>query len=237
MANEDCRTLKIPKRLHQNQRPVNNNFADKNEFLFRWFNPKIEYESNGKLSAATIGEVFQPPNFISCNRSKFCKYSTDVLYNQIRLPHREGFGVIEAKVRDIDDCSFEFIFKKGMKGQENTAVIRLSLDHKPEKCMYPHSEIIILENGVKIKGSKPAPPTFRDAIRENIAPLFRVCHEPNESFRLVSRESLMSLIFKILFSPRLWKIILQTLPNNSNWRESANKILYKYSTKDSSEKK
>ena len=175
-----CEELGIPPRLWSKNHPVKDGFVDGEESLYRWYHPDIEMMSDGTLSEAAIGKVFDPPIDISCNRSTLCKYSTDVLYNIEKPLHRFHFGIIETKVKIISEYTFPCKFEKDGKSQ--IVSIRLTLKHSPEKCMYPHTEIKCYKDGVVFENEEVKPKSLRKAIRLGIAPLFTVCHYPDPLF-------------------------------------------------------
>lgn len=182
MSESPCEKLGIPTRLEWNAQPVIDKFEDEKEKLYRWFNPDTEYTYEGHLSATTIKNVFSPPFDISCNRSSLCKYSTDVLYNTSKLPHRYDFGVIETLVKDVKGYKFDFL-QTQQNGETHQVSIELEIEHIPEECMYPHSEIIVYKDGERIK-DKVKPSSLKTVIRDKLARVFTVCHKPNPNFKL-----------------------------------------------------
>jgi hypothetical protein len=177
-----CKKLGIPKRLRRNNREPFNQFNDGGESLYRWFSPRIDFDYEGNLSAAAIEEIFKPPRDISCNREFFCQHSTDVLYNTKELPHRYGHGVIRTSIELIDNHTFLFTYSR-KKGSTENLIITLKVIHSPEECMYPHSEILVLKEGERIKDVKPN--SLKTVIRQELSQRFKVCHEPNPHFKLM----------------------------------------------------
>jgi len=178
-----CDELSIPSRLRRNNKPVVNTFNDDEEVLYRWFDPsKVESESNGRISATTIKQAFTPLSELSNNRSSMSLYSTDVLYSISKLPHRDGFGVIKAKVTDINERTFDF--DEGSKNNGNKKLLlSFKLKHDPEDCMYPHTIILIYKEGIELKGEIKGN-LLKTAIRDQIGKLFKVCHPPDPTFKL-----------------------------------------------------
>ena len=176
-----CDDLSIPVRLRREKRDVVPFSTDSKECLYRWFKPDTEYSDSGRLSSATIGEVFTPLYDVSCNRSSLCEKSTDVLYNTVKLPHRFNFGVIEASVESIHGHVFEY--ELNQKDGIERITIRFEVEHKPEECMYPHSQIVLYRNGVRVSDAIK-PPTLKTATRSELALLFNVCHKPDPDYKL-----------------------------------------------------
>lgn len=173
MTEPTCEELRIPPRLWRNKGTGNKEFNDGAEYLYRRFPPNIEITPEGRLSGATIKDAISPPFNISCNRSSMSDYPTDVLYNIKQLPHRFHYGVIEATVESLKGRTVPF-----REGKELLS-LGFDIEHKPESCMYPHSEIVIYKNKIKIdKASK----TIRTLIRDELAKVFSVCHKPNPTF-------------------------------------------------------
>lgn len=180
MNDELCEAFGIPPRLRLNSREADS-FNNESEKLYRWFAPNTEYLSDGRLSESTIGQVFSPPSNISCNRSNFCYYPTDVLYNASEHLHRNNYGVIQTFIKNVKNHTFEFL----QTTQNNETVkieIKLDIEHKPEECMYPHSEITIYRNGEKLT-NQVKPPRLKTLLRRKLIELFTVCHEPNSNFQ------------------------------------------------------
>jgi hypothetical protein len=177
-----CNELGIPKRLRRNKRESFDEFHDSNENLYRWFAPEIEYLFDGTLSPSTVGKVFSPPRDISCNRSRFCDYPTDVLFNTNNLPHRNDFGIIKTSILLIEKYRFS-VFVSNNKNIEEEIFIEFQVIHSPEECMYPHSEIIVLRNGKRIEGDVK-PKKLKTLLREELSRKFKVCHLPTPNFAI-----------------------------------------------------
>ena len=180
MPDLTCDELSIPHQLRRNNRSAQD-FTDGDEFLYRWFPPNVEILSDDKLSGAAIGNVFQSPCDISCNRQSLCDQSTDVLYNIKKLPHRFDFGVIQTKIEKIKGYNFDFDEPIQGVNAVRSISIRLDVQHTPEECMYPHSEILIFKGG-ELLHDPVKPPTLRTLIRGQLQPLFTVCHQPDPDF-------------------------------------------------------
>ena len=173
MTEPSCKELLIPPRLWLYKGAGNKKFNDGAEYLYRRFPPNIEITPEGRLSGATIKGAISPPFDISCNRSSLSDYATDVLYNIKELPHRFHYGVIEATVESLKGRIIPF-----REGKELLS-LRFDIEHTPEKCMYPHSEITVYKNEIKLdKASK----TIKTLIRDELAKVFIVCHHPDPTF-------------------------------------------------------
>lgn len=173
MTEPSCEELLIPSRLWRNKRTSDKEFNDGAEYLYRRFPPDIEITPEGRLSGAMIKDAISPPFDVSCNRSSMCDRATDVLYNIKQLPHRFHHGVIEATVESIKGRTVPF-----REGKELLS-LRFDIEHKPERCMYPHSIITIYKNEIK---TDRASKTLRTLIRDELAQVFIVCHKPDPAF-------------------------------------------------------
>lgn len=170
-----CDELNIPTRLRQNDNKEEPDFS-KDLYLYRRFQPDIDYEFEGHISIAAISQHFKPEYNISVNRSSFCQYPTDVLYDAEKLPHRFSWGVMQAIVTIVDGHTF-----KSVLGDNSTVTVRFQVKHSPLICMYPHTEMLIHKNNVLIK-KKINSESLKTDIQEELRFLFRVCHRPNPHF-------------------------------------------------------
>lgn len=145
----NCESLGIPNYLIKNERLATNVF-EKDEKLFRRFNtdrPITEWQDSSNLSASVF-----PIRNDSYNRSKFCQTPEDVLYNtriEDNGVHYFQMGILEIGIIALK--KFEFTIN------QNNQLRKFILKpvHKPEICMYPHSEIHVFENGNFINENKP----------------------------------------------------------------------------------
>ena len=181
-----CEELEIPNRLRKNGQVAIPHFRD-GELLFRWFKPNVQIDFEGKISTSAVGDVFRPPHETSVNRSSLCKDSTDVLYNHKNLPHRFDYGVIQAKVNSFNTYGFS---STDNIGNERFQVnIMFGIQHAPEECMYPHTNINVYKNGELIKNDIRSK-TLKADIRDELRLLFTVCHYPNPDFKLQETEQI-----------------------------------------------
>lgn len=177
MTELSCEELLIPSRLWRIKGTGDKKFNDGSEYLYRRFSPDVEITIEGRLGGAAIKDAISPPFNVSCNRSSMCEHSTDVLYNIKNLPHRFDYGVLKATVDSIKGHTISF--EDSSNSNKELMVIKFEIEHKPEKCMYPHSEIVIYKNEIKIeKASK----TIKTLIRDELVKAFTLCHKPDPEF-------------------------------------------------------
>lgn len=176
-----CKELGIPKRLWKRGLPDKTTFKSGEELLYRWYPANTKLAPDGKIPEAALGSVFKHPADISCNRSSLCLYSTDVLYKITEPPqNRFNCGVIETAVKKINGHSFKCSYEQD--GKTHVVKIDLKLKHSPEECMYPHTVIECYKDGVLIDEDEIKPKNFRKVMRQNLAPLFNVCHYADPNF-------------------------------------------------------
>jgi hypothetical protein len=184
MPETTCEQLKIPSRLWWNDEEIKNDF-EKNEYLYRRFRPDVDYTYDGELSQASFGRSFSPPCNISCNCSSLCKYSTDVLYSiKKEVPHHFKSGVMKAAIRSIKGQPFKYSIQE--KSGERWFSGRFDVIHKPEKCMYPHTEILVYNEIDLVTPNEKRevkPNALKLAIRKELAEVFTICHKPDPNFR------------------------------------------------------
>lgn len=156
-----CDGLNIPKRLHQNNKSTIPKF-DPEEKLFRRFSPDMILP-NGEVSITAIDRS----SGLSFNREYNCGKPEDVLYNIITGEHFFSFRVGSIKVRLIEsyECNF----------QQPNAKYNVKMIHKPEECMYPHSEVSIIRTTTQgtFDGDIPSSKKleFRNFVRQRITPI------------------------------------------------------------------
>jgi hypothetical protein len=152
-----------------NGRTVDEEFN--NEIIYRRFKAsadKSEWLNNSQLSSS----IFQV-NSDSCNRSKYSEFPEDVLFN-IRIEdngaHYFSWGILAFNSEIID--SFSFL----LNGTKRT--FSMKLDHTPLDCMFPHSEIIVLEGEEKININIP-PKSARVVIRDYLISNCEIIKSPS----------------------------------------------------------
>lgn len=151
----DCEKLGIPKHLHRNSRPVDNIFMP-DEILYRYFaapGDKQDWKTQDGISATLF-----PVTTDSCNRSKYCLASTDVLYNDLTGEYRHDMGILAIPV-NVFLLPYSFLDKKIYR------TFTLIPNHAPNECNYAHSQIEVYESGIKMP--KPPPRTIKALIRDN----------------------------------------------------------------------
>lgn len=105
---------------------------------------------------------------------------TDVLYNHKNLPHRFNYGVVQAEVDSIK--GFEFSATDNLGNDKFQVQIKFNVDHAPEECMYPHTNITIYKNGELINNDIKSKSLKAD-IRDELRLMFTICHYPNTEFK------------------------------------------------------
>ncbi len=166
----DCENLKIPERLWLKENPISNSFKDVS--LYRRFTVtgnKNTWKSNN-LSHC----VFKLDKD-SYNKSNLCKSHLDVLYNTREEElgnHYYSHGILMLNCSDLIDINKLPIELNGTERK-----FTLNPIHKPEKCMYPHSEILIYEGDVEIDIKTPK--SINVLIRDILIEKMEVLKEPN----------------------------------------------------------
>lgn len=136
-----CDELGIPPRLHRNGRGPAHEF-ESGERLFIRFDPDKHLLENGGISFATALSTEDQ----SCNRSAFCDSQEDVLYNTNSPVHFFHWGILEILAADASAVL-------AVHPVDPDIIHSFDVVHKPEECMYPHSQLELLKNGEP--GGKP----------------------------------------------------------------------------------
>lgn len=151
MSDLACDDLGIPEHLHTKDRPEVSQFGE-NEKLFRRF-PEKDPGGNKNILIKGGKEVLSINVFstreMSCNREKFCSCPEDVLYNTSSKNHFNDYGIIS-----IDTINIEK-FEEKHPEIDNTKY-GLKILHKPEKCMYPHTQINCIQNNTPVREISPS---------------------------------------------------------------------------------
>ena len=164
---KECDEIGIPGHLHQGERRKINLFKQ-DELLYRRFYvdpPKSTWLKNAKLSAA----VFKLDND-SYNRSYFCNYPLDVLYNikaKSKTDHFFNWGILKINVNSIEDNVF-IVNDKDIE-------VHFEINHEPLKCMYPHSEI---KTNIVTQTSNSVSKATRASIRDYLIDKCEVIKNP-----------------------------------------------------------
>jgi len=95
---------------------------------------------------------------MSVNRGKYSKLPENVLYNILTGEHYSSHSIIEFQVSLVES-------QKYTHPQKAHINYRFKMFHVPEECMYPHSEIKIMENA---KISQDLPKSLRGLFRDEI---------------------------------------------------------------------
>lgn len=151
---ERCSVLSIPERLHTAGRPKDPVF-DEEELLYRRFfmlGPKEEWSMVGNDPSAQIFDLSED----SYNRSKYCEQAEDVLYNTKQEhnlgQHYNNAGILSLKIHQLlsDDT---IVVDRNIPNVERR--FTFGVEHAPEPCMYPHSNVNVLVNG-EVAPKRPA---------------------------------------------------------------------------------
>ena len=169
---KECDDLLIPKHLHKEGRDEDQDFLGV-EFFYRRVRPEM---------ITTIGQrtKVDPSAFsvkkMSCNRSKYCSGPEDVLYNKDSDKHFTSWGVIALTVDQLRLAECRHTTKPDIL----YTVIPV---HSPSTCIYPHSEAIICENGVRQDDIKPK--AVKTLIKSMWADICQVVVMPSEAAHLM----------------------------------------------------
>lgn len=156
-SDPDCEAKGIPVHLHQCARSPDQNFEE-DELLYR-----RTPNTHGDLTAAIKF------NRMSVNRGKYCEEPNDTLWNEKEGGTHDGFGVISFPVGALSGSWPH-------KELENV-LFSLLPEHTPDRCNYPHTEIIA--NRKEVDGSviplaNIKPSSTKLAIREALARFLKV---------------------------------------------------------------
>jgi hypothetical protein len=167
---EHCSSL-VPLHLHQQNRPEITEFGI-NEELYRRF----PFKKDGVLTlkdGKPTASIFSTKS-MSCNRSKHSQKPEDVLYDTFKKIYVENAGIASLCFCKIST------FKQSLEGHTYT----LSVKHKPEFCMYPHSEVIVQKDQILIEDFK-RPESIKTAIKHFYRSNALIIKEPIEESPLV----------------------------------------------------
>ena len=140
-----CSRFGIPKRLWKGRKGKDDVFPDE-ELIYRRFKANVDVGDwrSAKCLSTAIFDVKDD----STNRSKYSTDPEDVLHPITRrnpLNHYQSYGIVSFSVRDFRELSI--IPKEPLRFNGVLREFTFHLEHKPECCMYPHTEIWIMENG------------------------------------------------------------------------------------------
>lgn len=158
-SKNQCLALGIPERLHTNNRNIDPNF-DEDECVYRRFKvpgPKETWSMAGNEPSARIFDLSED----SYNRSKYCEQPDDVLFNvrpEDGGKHYDDAGIISLQVNQLRDAATEFLVTENGNRRRFT----FSVEHDPLLCMYPHTNVNVMENG---KLAPKRPPSLKSAFR------------------------------------------------------------------------
>lgn len=168
---ERCKGLNIPDYLHTNGREPDPHFNS--ELIYRWFRGPVEFSTDWRDHDHVSSVIFAVKND-SCNREKYSRTPEDVLINTT------------GDDRNLSDCGIIQINSDHLSGQvheieqnNKKRTFELGIEHVPTECMYPHCEIIVFENGVKIDEKGP-PRSTRTAIRRMLIKEVDIVKDPQK---------------------------------------------------------
>lgn len=139
-----CNAICIPEQLHWNARPIDENFD--NENLFR--RVRIPIHQN-KISETENSAMIFPIKDDSCNREKYSG-PYDVLFNVNANNCNEHFlnyGIVQ--------INSNYIINEKFSPEGTNDIYTFKILHSPTECMYPHCEITVFKNEVRVSDSKP----------------------------------------------------------------------------------
>lgn len=139
-----CDEICIPKRLHWEAKPIDDDFN--NEVLFRRVRVPI---NENKIKEKEISAIIFPIKDDSCNREKYSS-ANDVLYNINAKKcdeHFLNFGIVS--------INSNHILSESITPYGSSDIFTFRILHSPTECMYPHCEVLIFKNDVRITDNKP----------------------------------------------------------------------------------
>lgn len=143
-----CKALGIPEYLHRDGRPIDEEFNS--ELIYRRFN--IAGNPSEWIKDKSISTVIFEVKNDSCNREKYCKTPSDVLFNtrpEDKGAHYEHHGIISFNSDVVQ------YFNESLELNDTKRQFTLKMVHYPNDCMYPHCEIHVYENGIYVDSGKP----------------------------------------------------------------------------------
>lgn len=159
-CDEECSSKGIPGHLHQLAQLVDSGFLSE-ELLYCRF----------KFYEADLTAVIKF-NRMSVNRGKFCKSPDDVLWNDKIGGRYENVGVVQFPVSALQGSWAH------PNDKQFPVTYSLEPEHKPERCNYPHSEVVTMElnreTGTSTSVSKIKPPSVKLEIREHLQSLVTI---------------------------------------------------------------
>ena len=143
-----CEELNIPERLWKLDKPIIHDFKD--DVIYRRF--KVVGPKENWKTLNLTASVFQL-NTDSYNKASLCESADDVLFNSVKADcgkHYTNWGILSISSNDLTDIN-----SKKIKLNNEERVFTLKFQHVPEDCMYPHSEILIMEDDTKLLPKAP----------------------------------------------------------------------------------
>jgi len=150
MADQVCLDRGIPTCLHTEGRSADQAF-EASERLFRRFNGTISDENLSEIISFDVGE--------STNREKYSLSAADALFNtradKNEGAHYHGWAVFAFTVGQLEGRTW-------LCDDKPSEIYTFKIEHKPERCMYPHSQILAFVNG------QPVTTGLRKALRRKV---------------------------------------------------------------------
>lgn len=155
---EICSQLGIPERLHKRNRKPDQEFNSEDIYRrFKAVGNREDWKKDSQISAAIF-----PVKNDSCIRQKYSQHPQDVLYNAKEENNEghyfESMSVLAFNTGILDKFN-QAITQNGIE-----RIFKLSIKHDPIKCMYPHCEILVTENGEVVNQNKPK--SIKVAVRD-----------------------------------------------------------------------
>lgn len=168
---KNCHALGIPEYLHRDERPIDIHFLS--ETIFRRFDVPGEpstWRKDKRISASIF-----PVRNDSCIREKYSRKPEDVLYNtrvEDNGRHYFHMGILSFSTSDIDG------FKEEISHNNSRRIFTLKMKHDPLDCMYPHCEILVLENDTILDQNKPK--SIKTLVRDILLDKISIVKEPSK---------------------------------------------------------
>jgi hypothetical protein len=157
MADPLCSSFHIPGRLHRCGKSSIPDFG-KREILYRRYDPK---RASVKLPFPedVISTAISFDRGMSVNRSTLCSSPADVLFEVKSGQHYAGHAILVLEIARLQVWSFST--------NDGSNVYTVQVGHTPTQCMYPHSDVTLLLNGIAVNDVSPK--TLKTEIKRALA--------------------------------------------------------------------
>lgn len=162
-TSDACTCPLIPEHLHRNGRGEDHNF-EQAELIYRRLPPQDLQADGINLNTFDIDNM-------SCNRQRFSQSSDDVLHDSACKRDVSNFGILESTVAQIESIAIPHPV-------DPTITYRPKLRHNSLCCMFPHVEVVIMNNGIPVEKVKPT--TVRLRLREHYQNVFVLIKQPTQ---------------------------------------------------------